>query len=45
MILVGEQVREVHERISRGLDITAATMPATAAAAPRRGHPALPHGR
>ena len=27
LILVGNEVRAVHERISRGLDVTAATMP------------------
>ena len=41
MILVGEQVREVHERISRGLDISAATMPAAAPAAAAASAPAL----
>ena len=31
LILVGNEVRAVHERISRGLDVTAATMPESAA--------------
>ena len=50
MILVGEQVREVHERISRGQDIATATMPAAAAAAmppaeAASGSAAIPDGR
>ena len=32
LIVVGSEVRAVHERISRGLDVTAATMPAGPAA-------------
>ena len=32
LILVGNEVRAVHERLSRGLDVTAATMPEGAAA-------------